>query len=93
MAKKKPIVGDRYCKNPSIFNGKSFAPYEKRMSGIDVVSPAPMRSSPVDVTCSRKTQEEVSIVAKYHRAIGVISHASKAMLENGWMVRRFLIAP
>ena len=93
MAKKKPMVGDRYCKNPSTFNGKSFAPYEKRMSGIDVVSPAPMRSSPVDVTCSRKTQEEVSIVAKYHSAIGVISHASKAILENGWMVRRFFTAP
>ena len=84
-AKKKPIVGDRYCKNPSTFNGKSFAPYEKRMSGIDVVSPAPMRSRPVDVTFSRKTQEEVSMVAKYHSAIGVTSHASKAYSKmDGW---------
>ena len=63
------------------------------MSGTDVVSPAPMRSRPVDVMCSIKAQEEVSMVAKYHRAIGVISHASMAMLENGWMVRRFLTAP
>ena len=63
------------------------------MSGTDVVSPAPMRSRPVDVRCSRKTQDEVSMVAKYHRAIGVTSHASKAILENGWMVRRFFTAP
>ena len=63
------------------------------MSGTDVVSPAPMRSRPVDVMCSRKTQDEVSIVAKYHRAIGVTIHASMAMLENGWMVRRFFTAP
>ena len=30
---------------------------------------------------------------KYHSAIGVTSHASKAILENGWMVRRFFTAP
>ena len=63
------------------------------MSGTDVVRPAPMRSRPVAVRCSRKTQDEVSMVAKYHRAIGVTSHASNAMLENGWMVRRFFTAP
>ena len=54
------------------------------MSGTDVVSPAPMRSRPVDVTFSRKTQEEVSMVAKYHSAIGVTSHASKALKMDGW---------
>ena len=93
MAKKKPMVGDRYCKNPSTFSGNRWAPYEKRMSGIDVVRPAPMRRRPVGVRFSIKAHEVVSITAKYHNAIGVTSHASKAMLENGWMVSRFLTAP
>ena len=93
MAKKKPMVGDRYCKKPSMFSGNRWAPYEKRMSGIDVVRPAPMRRSPVGVRFSIKAHEVVSIAAKYHNATGVTSHASKAMLENGWMVSRFLTAP
>ena len=93
MAKKKPMVGDRYCKKPSIFSGNRRAPYEKRMSGIDVVRPAPMRRRPVGVRFSIKVHEVVSIAVKYHNAIGVMSHASKAMLENGWMVRRFFTAP
>ena len=93
MAKKKPMVGDRYCKKPSIFSGNRRAPYEKRMSGIDVVRPAPMRRRPVGVRFSIKVHEVVSIAVRYHNAIGVMSHASKAMLENGWMVSRFLTAP
>ena len=63
------------------------------MRGTEVVSPAPMRRRPVDVMRSRNAQEDVSMVAKYQRATGVTSHASMAMLENGWMVRRFFTAP
>ena len=87
------MVGDRYCKKPSTLSGNKRAPYEKRISGTDVVRPAPTSSSPVGVMFSIKAHDVVSTVSTYHRAIGVTNHASKAMLENGWMVSRFLTAP
>ena len=93
MAKKKPIVGERYCKNPNTLSGNKRAPYEKRIRGTDVVRPEQTSSRPVGVMFSIKDHDVVSTVSTYHRAIGVISHASIAILENGWMVRRFLIAP
>ena len=93
MAKKKPIVGDRYCKNPSTLSGNKRAPYEKRIRGTDVVRPEATSSRPVGVMVSIKGHDVVSTVSTYHRAIGVTSHASKAILENGWMVRRFFTAP
>ena len=91
MAKKKPIVGERYCKNPNTLSGNKRAPYEKRIRGTDVVKPEQTSSRPVGVMFSIKDHDVVSTVSTYHRAIGVISHASKAMRRNGfWMVSRFL---
>ena len=67
MAKKKPMVGDRYCKNPRMFSGNRQAPYEKRMSGIDVVRPAPMRRRPIGVRFSIKVHEVVTIAVANYR--------------------------
>ena len=83
IAKKKPIVGDRYGKNPSTLSGNKRAPQEKRIRGTDVVRPEQTSSRPVVVMLSIKDHDVVSTVSTYHRAIGVISHASMAILENG----------